>query len=146
MERLGEERIELACPGLIVQRVEVLRRFDRLQQGAVVVDEDIGHFTGGQLGLDQVVTLRTTRAGVVLTVILGLAAWKASITAFELATSVSVVRVRSVISVAAGARRLRHCCRNFRRYSPRTTDARGARSHQRNAAPAFLVNLMEPPG
>ena len=55
-----------------------------------------------------------------LIVMLGLAAVKASITAFALATSVSVAPVRSVISVAP-ARLRRQRCRDFQRYTQRRT-------------------------
>ena len=70
---------------------------------------------------------------------LGLAAWKASITAFAPATSVSVFPVRKVIVCGAGLAPCVAAAETSRAAAREKQSARGARSHQRNAAPGCLM-------
>ena len=63
---LLERLVQVGDPGLVGDGRQVCRRGDRLEQGSGVVLEHLSHVAGRQPGLDQVVAVGTTRAGVQL--------------------------------------------------------------------------------
>jgi hypothetical protein len=77
---------------------------------------------------------------------LELAAWKASITAFALATSVSWAPVRSVIVVAPALPSPLLLPRLPALQPAANSVLAATRAVKRYAAPARLLNLIEPPG